>query len=72
MPKSKSLIKNTWASLELSENGYDHVLNVSTNLVLDPAAKDYDSQKITALVDEVKLLLDRYDRANIVNAKTAK
>lgn len=72
MSKSKSLIKSTWASLELGKNGHGHVLNVATKVVLDPTSPDYDDQEITALIEEVKPLLDRYDRANVINTKTAK
>ncbi|MDO8706531.1 MAG: hypothetical protein Q7J84_16445 [Sulfuricaulis sp.] len=40
--------------------------------MLDPTSPDYDDQEITALIEEVKPLLDRYNRANVINTKTAK
>jgi hypothetical protein len=65
-----SLIKATWASLEMDQEGYGHVLNVETDVVLGPDEPGYDEEKVNALVEEIIPLMAHYDRANVVNAKS--
>lgn len=68
MSKSKSLIKDKWTTLAVDKDGnFDRVLIVSTKVILDSDDKDYNSEKLYRLVDEVKLNLGRCDRANIFN-----
>jgi hypothetical protein len=68
MAKSKSLIKDKWTTLEIDKDGIvDRVLIVSTKVVLDADDKDYNSEKLYRLVDEVKLSLGHCDRAHIFN-----
>jgi hypothetical protein len=65
-----SLIKAKWASLEMDQQGYSHVLNVATDLVLGPDEAGYDEDKLNALFEEIIPLMANYDRANVVNAKS--
>ena len=65
-----SLIKATWASLDIDQEGYAHVLNVETDVVLGPNEDGYDEERINALVEEIIPLMDHYDRANVVNGKS--
>lgn len=66
--KSKSLIKDKWTTLEIDKDGnVERVLIVSTKVILDPADKDYNSEKLDRMVDEVKSNLVGCDRAHIFN-----
>lgn len=66
--KPKSLIKDSWTTLEIDKDGnVERVLIVSTKIILDPDDKDYNSQKLERMVDEVKSNLGRCHRAHIFN-----
>lgn len=66
--KSKSLIKDHWTTLEVDKDGnFERVLIVSTKVILDPDDKDYSSEKLYRLVDEVKQDLGQCDRAHVFN-----
>jgi hypothetical protein len=66
-----SLIKAKWASLEMDQEGYSHVLNVATDIVLGPDEPGYDEKQLDALMEEILPLMANYDRANIVGTKSA-
>ena len=65
-----SLIKSKWASLAMDHEGYGHILNIETDVVLGPDEPGYDETRVDALVEEILPLLDHYDSANVVNGKS--
>jgi hypothetical protein len=65
-----SFVKAKWASLEIGQDGYGHVLNVETDVVLGHDEPGYDEDKLNALVEKIISLMAHYDRANVVNAKS--
>lgn len=69
MSKSKPLIKHKSVTLEVDRDGdFDRVLIVSTKVILDSDDKDYSSEKLYRLVDEVKQNLGQCDRAHVFNS----
>ncbi len=68
MSKSKSLIKDSWMTVEVSKDGsFDRVLIVATKVILNPENTSYSSEKFYKLIDEVKSNLGNCERANIFN-----
>lgn len=65
-----SLIDKTWVTLEFCNHGYDHVVNIATDVILGPEEPGYDYKKFNALLEEIKPYLRRYDRANVVGKET--
>ncbi len=71
-----SFIERTWVTLEFGNheydhiNGYDHVVNIATEVVLGSAEPGYDPEKFKALVEEIKPYLRRYDKVNVVSKRT--
>ena len=61
-----SLIDKTWVTLEFCNHGYDHVVNIATDVILAPDEPGYDYKKFSALLEEIKPYLRRYDRTNVV------
>jgi hypothetical protein len=55
----------------IGQDGYGHVLNVETDVVLGPDEPGYDEDKLNALVEEIISLMAHYDRANVVGARPA-
>jgi hypothetical protein len=70
-----SLIARTWVTLEFGnheydhDQGYDHVLNIATDITLDPNDPGYDFEKFRALMEEIRPYLRRYDKANVISKK---
>lgn len=68
-----SLIKTTWVTLEFGNHeydhvhGYDHVVNIATDVVLGPNEPGYDLEKFSALMGEVRAYLRRYDKVNVIS-----
>jgi protein-tyrosine phosphatase len=60
-----SLIKDTWASLEITKNGCERILNVWTDVVINADHSAYDDQKFKELLEEIKNYLKHYDRVSI-------
>jgi hypothetical protein len=61
-----SLIDKTWVTLEFCNHGYDQVVNIATEVILGPDEPGYDYKKFSALLEEIKPYLRRYDRANVI------
>jgi hypothetical protein len=71
-----SFIDRTWVTLEFGNHqydhihGYDHVMNIATEVVLGSAEPGYDPEKFSALMEEIKPYLRRYDKVNVVSKRT--
>jgi hypothetical protein len=64
-----SLIEKTWVTLEFCNHGYDQVVNIATDVILGPDEPGYDYGKFSALLEEIKPYLRRYDRATVIGKK---
>jgi hypothetical protein len=70
-----SFIERTWVTLEFGNHeydhihGYDHVVNIATEVVLGSGEPDYDPEKFNALMEEIKPYLRRYDKVNVVSRR---
>jgi hypothetical protein len=49
-----SLIDKTWVTLEFCNHGYDHVVNIATDVILGPDEPGYDYKRFSALLEEIK------------------
>lgn len=71
-----SFIDRTWVTLEFGNHqydhihGYDHVMNIATEVVLGSSEPGYDAEKFSALMEEIKPYLRRYDKVNVVSKRT--
>jgi hypothetical protein len=71
-----SFIDRTWVTLEFGNHqydhihGYDHVMNIATEVVLGSSEPGYDPEKFSALMEEIKPYLRRYDKVNVVSKRT--
>ena len=65
------LIGKTWVTLEFCNHGYDHVVNIATDVILGPDEPGYDYKKFSALLEEIKPYLRRYDRAKVIGKEIA-
>jgi hypothetical protein len=70
-----SLIERTWVTLEFGNHeydhihGYDHVVNIATEVVLGPNEPRYEQEKFRALMEEIKPYLRRYDKVNVISGR---
>lgn len=70
-----SLIQRTWITLEFGNHeydhihGYDHVVNIATEVALGPNEPGYDREKFSALMEEIKPYLRRYDKVNVISER---
>jgi hypothetical protein len=73
-----SLIGKTWVTLEFGNHqydhihGYDHVVNIATDVVLGSAEPGYDREKFGALMEEIKPYLRRYDKVNVIGRRAGR
>ena len=57
--------------LDICNHGYDHVVNIATDVILGPDEPGYDYKKFSALLEEIKPYLRRYDRAKVIGKEIA-
>ena len=59
MARAKSLIEDSWTTLEVGQHGYERVIHVRADIALNPQQSEYDDQLIVALVEECKPFLEK-------------